>query len=228
MFPSADLSIRKWRPDLFALCLPNNPTGTLPSWDAVGRLCRRVASVGGVSLIDASFIDFVENGWRSLRRVVPKKDLILRSLTKFYALPGLRLGGLVGPRPLVTSILARQDPWSVNGIAQEAGCRALKDKAFSPATRAWLSKERDHFMTTLGVIPGMEVHPSAANFLLLRFLKGAVAAQKVSQSLLKQKILARACGDFGLSDCLRIAVRTRHDNDRLVQTLLEKRAWHTC
>jgi threonine-phosphate decarboxylase len=149
--------------------------------------------------------------------------LVLRSLTKYYALPGLRLGYLLGETRRIAQLAAYQEPWSVNAPARKVALACLKDARFTTQTDHWLAKERAFISKQLTALGGFHPMPSQANFLLVRIGKAGGDALQLRSFLLSKNILIRACDSFaGLGRAyFRVAVRRRRDNRRLVAALRE-------
>src|SRR5207244_1114887 len=134
--------------------------------------------------------------------------IALRSLTKFYALPGLRLGYAVGSVEMMNRLRAQVVPWSVNVLAQVAGIAALDDHDFSVRTHAWLEEERPAFLSRLAEFAEF-IHPLAgsANFVLCEL--HVITADRLTLALRECGIAIRNASNFvGLDDCyIRIAIR---------------------
>jgi len=206
--------------DLIFLGHPNNPTGVLLAPDAVKDLARM--KPGTFFVIDESFIDFTRPGW-SLIRERPGNMLILHSLTKFFAVPGLRLGYAVAEESIAERIRRQLPPWSVNTLAQAFGVRALRDHDYAASTRALVDAQRQGLMTELGAWPDVKVYPGAANFLLLRLMAPAASAHALATRLLQRNIMIRVCANMpGLDDrYIRIAVRGGQENRQLLDAMRE-------
>ncbi|MBQ3337369.1 MAG: threonine-phosphate decarboxylase [Selenomonadaceae bacterium] len=189
---------------------PNNPTGNLPDADKILRLAQ-VSSV----LVDESFLDFLDA--QSLRNFISEKISVVQSLTKIFAIPGLRLGFAVVEENLARRLNLAKDVWNVNFLAQKAGVAALSDEDFLRQTRAWLAAEKKFFAERLSKIRGVEIFPPSVNFILFRHER----AQEILHSLRRDKILLRNCANFaGLDQTfLRAAIRSRQDNLRLFNAL---------
>lgn len=196
--------------DCIIIGRPNNPTGTLPTLAEIERLAEK-----SCVLIDESFIDFLS--LESARGIVSEKISVVQSLTKIFAIPGLRLGFAVAAEKLARRLNLAKDVWNVNFLAQKAGVAALSDEEYLQATRSWLSAEREFFVARLKSLAGVEVSGGAANFVLLRLER----AQEVLEELRRRKILVRNCANFaGLGEkFLRVAVRSRAENLRLIENL---------
>jgi threonine-phosphate decarboxylase len=211
--------------DGFDLCLlgnPGNPTGRLHPLAEVEELFRLCRAAGSLLVIDEAFMDFCEEG--SAKHIASGSDgiIVLRSMTKFHALPGLRLGFAVASEVIIERITAVREPWSVNTPAQAAGIASLADAEFAAATRKMISAERKQLAAGLAAIPGLCPFPSATNFLLVEIVRGPSAGE-VAGRLLGEHILIRDCANFqGLSErFFRVAVRMRRENERLLATLAE-------
>ena len=189
---------------------PNNPTGNLPDAEKILRLAE-VSSV----LVDESFIDFLDV--QSVRNFVSEKISVVQSLTKIFAIPGLRLGFAVVEENLAARLNLAKDVWNVNFLAQKAGVAALSDEDFLRRTRAWLAAEKKFFAERLSKIRGVEIFPPSVNFILFRHEH----AQEILHSLRREKILLRSCANFaGLDQTfLRSAIRSRKENLRLLDAL---------
>lgn len=191
---------------------PNNPTGNLISIDAVKKIAEVVPVV-----LDESFIDFLEV--ESAKSFAGKNLVVVQSLTKIFALPGLRLGFAVAEKNLAEKLNAAKDVWNVNFLAQKAGVAALTDEKFLADTRTWLEVEKKIFVTQLKKLP-VKVFEPTVNFVLFK-----VESEKIAIEILKQlraeKILLRSCANFvGLDGrFLRTAIKSRAENILLLNKL---------
>ncbi len=205
--------------DAVLLCNPNSPTGI--AWEAttVRTLARAAAHLGLWCLVDETFADYCESV-SILGKALPPKTIVLRSFTKFYALPGLRVGYAVAHPAVTTLLSAQQPPWSVNMLAQRAAMVALRDDRHRRRSLQFMDRERSRLQRELERLSGVRVFPAKANFILLELPVGHMATQVVS-ALRRQGLLLRDCSQVpGLNDrSLRVAVRTRRENDRLLKAL---------
>ena len=199
--------------DLIILGRPNNPTGNLISLDELKKL-----SAAKNILVDESFIDFLKV--ESARNLVSEKITVVQSLTKIFAIPGLRLGFAVAEKNLAAKLNAAKDIWNVNFLAQKAGVAALSDEKFFSDTRNWLQAEKKFFVERLKKFPRVKVFEPTANFVLLKFDTPELA-QSVLKKLRQEKILLRSCENFAGLDgrFLRSAIRTRAENLKLLNAL---------
>jgi len=204
--------------DLVILNSPHNPTGRLYEREGLLALIGVAEANGVVVMLDEAFIDYTPLA-SLLHLATAKSRLIaLRSLTKFYAMPGLRIGYAVCAARLAATIREQIEAWPVSTVALEAGRAALSEKEYETRTRRINAQAREEFAAALREI-GLSVFPSAANFLLTRLPHGSGA--ELARSLEPSLILIRQCDSFGgLGDAyIRLAVRSREDNLRLVSLI---------
>jgi L-threonine-O-3-phosphate decarboxylase len=197
---------------------PHNPTGRLFSIDAILPLLEQFALV----VIDEAFMDFLPPPeQQSLIDLVQNYShlVILRSLTKFYSLPGLRLGYAIAHPDRLNRWRKWRDPWSVSTLAAAAGVAIVQDTDFQQQTWNWLKPTRTQLARELANLPGLTPLPSAANFLLVHCQSSVTALQ--IRLLEQQQILIRDCLSFSeLGDhYFRVAVRTTEQNQRLLEGL---------
>ena len=192
---------------------PNNPTGNLLAAEKILRLAE-IASV----IVDESFIDFVDVP--SVRTFAAEKISVVQSLTKIFAIPGLRLGFAVVEEDFARRLNLSKDVWNVNFLAQKAGAVALADDDFLQRTRAWLATEQKFFVEQLQKLRGLKIFPPTVNFVLLKVATPTLA-EKILHDLRREKILLRSCANFvGLDNSyLRSAIRSREENLRLLNAL---------
>lgn len=205
--------------DCLFLCTPNNPTGLLPQRALLEAIAERCKALNIALILDEAFIDFIADEPGFIPRLHDNPHIwVLRSLTKFYAIPGLRLGYLINSdEQAVAKIRARQMPWSINTFAALAGEHVLEDTAYQQATWQWLREEGPRFYRQLCALPGLTVYPGQANYLLLR------CDTDLQQALLTRHILIRSCANYpGLDGrYFRVAIRSRQENDRLLVALTD-------
>ncbi len=206
--------------DIFFFSNPHNPTGNIVagSCDKIERLPNRTV------VVDEAFMDFVADEERStmIRKAVRrKKVIVLRTFTKFFALPGLRVGYLVAHKDIIRMLKRHQAPWSVNSLAQIAARDILDDKVYMNKTRSFIKKERDFLFGKLALIDGLRPFPSEANFILVKIEKKGIESRSLSEQLFQKGILVRDCSNFrDLSDrFIRVAVRKRSENVQLAASL---------
>jgi threonine-phosphate decarboxylase len=195
-------------------CNPNNPTGTLVQRPAMLEKIRAHEQAGTHLFIDEAFIDLADPA-ESVTGVSSEHAFVLRSLTKAFAVPGIRFGWGVGCPELVAAIEAIRPPWSVNAYAESYAHAALDHADQLNASRERIAAERSFLSGELEA-RGLSVCPSAVNFLLFR---SPVPASVLKERLLSCGILVRDCASFGLPGHVRIAVRTQSENRILLEAL---------
>lgn len=207
--------------DLLFFCNPGNPSGRLYTIEEVVALYDLCRQAGCFFVLDEAFMDFAEE--QSAKYRLPEGDdgwLILRSMTKFFGFPGLRLGYAVASPGLIVRLQQFLPPWNVGELAQAAGLAALADREHCCRTREFVDAERERLAMRLGALPGLIVFAGAANYLLLQITSGMTAAA-LQEKLLTGRLLIRDCSNFvGLDGrFFRVAVRTGEENERLLQAL---------
>lgn len=198
---------------------PNNPTGTVCPAPALRALVT--AHPDSLFIIDEAFGDFADE-FDSLVNNRPANVVVLLSLTKIFAIPGLRLGCAITDPGLARRVRERQPPWSVNTLAQAVGVAALEDTTYVARSRDLVRGEREWLQSELARLPGLTIYPGTANFMLVTLASPALTAKALATRLLKEYGIAiRVCDNFrGLNEhYFRVAVRTRPENERLVTAL---------
>lgn len=205
--------------DLLLLANPGNPHGGGLKRETVLRIvadCRGVCQI----VVDEAFVDFAPD-LSVIDRVAEEDHLwVLRSMTKFYAIPGLRVGYLAGPLQGMAALRDAKEPWrlSTPAIAAARACLAAGD--YRDETLAAIAAWRAELVAGLEGL-GCQVFPSVANYLLFRLPNVAPSAAQLSSALRRRAILVRDCSNFeGLTErFMRVAVRTREENSRLLTVM---------
>ena len=213
-------SAKRSRFEAVFVCNPNNPTGQVMNRSALRELAEVVDRQQGWLIVDEAFIDYCQGqSVVSMLHAYPRM-MVLRSLTKFYAMPGLRIGYLVGASKVVDQLKDRQPPWSVNSLAQVVALAALGDEAYATKSRMFMKHERSRFMRGLRALSGVRVYTSATNFVLIE-LPVSTCAGEVTDRLAVERLLVRDCSMVpGLTtQIIRVAIRTAKDNRRLIAAL---------
>jgi histidinol-phosphate aminotransferase len=200
------------RPPLVWLCNPNNPTGVYLSRDQVLQIVTSLTS--GPLLLDEAYAGFVERPWSSLDLTAEGRAVVLRSMTKDHAIPGLRLGYMIAHADVIHAAAQLQPEWSVNAAAQAAGLAALGDESHVEAGRRVAREAKAYLCEALRSLE-LDVHEGAANFILVRV--GDAAG--VRRQLLEGGIAVRDCSSFGLPDFIRLGMRPLPDCHRLLEAM---------
>jgi len=204
--------------DLVFLCRPNNPTGRLEDASTLRSVANRHSDTYFV--VDEAFGDFVPD-MDSCTSDRPANMIVLLSLTKIFAIPGLRLGLAIADESIVLTIRGLQPLWSVNTLAQVVGAAALQDTEYVERSREFVAEQRTGLESQLKSIPGLTVYPGKANFLLVRIDDEQIDATALAQRMLATGIAIRVCDNFKGLDrrFFRVAVRTAEENGRLCEAL---------
>jgi histidinol-phosphate/aromatic aminotransferase/cobyric acid decarboxylase-like protein len=199
---------------------PHNPTGLLFGREAILPYVKQF----GMVVVDEAFMDFLPP-WEQETLIDAVEEfpnlVILRSLTKFYSLPGLRLGCAIAHPDILRRWQLLRDPWPVNALAAAAAAAVVRDTVFERQTWDWLPVARFELFEGLANLPGLQPIAGAANFLLV---ESSMSVSLIQKSLLERhRILIRDCLSFPeLGDrFFRVAVRSRAENLRLIAGLAE-------
>ncbi|NLJ76250.1 MAG: threonine-phosphate decarboxylase [Peptococcaceae bacterium] len=210
--------------NLLFICNPNNPTGRLVEKAAIEQILEISAKHGVLVVIDEAFMDFVSQRARySLITAVGNYPnlAVLYSLTKFFGIPGLRLGAIAAPGDIIRRMNTAKDPWNVNSLAQVAGIAGLKDQEHMEQTNKLVNREKAYLFAELQNIPGLIPLPGAANFILLNVSDSGLKSGELTELLGRCGILVRDCAGFsGLADrYIRLAVKNRPQNEALLKAI---------
>lgn len=202
------------------LCHPNSPTGQACSADDVARLAQATRRRDLWLFIDEAFADYCPE-----RSVLPHaaswpRVVVLRSMTKFYALPGLRVGYAVATRATIRRVQRQLPPWSVSMLGQIAAFAAVNDAVHARKSLRFMARERERFRARLASLPGCVVMPTYANYVLVELPRNR-HARDITEQLRSKGLLIRDCSSVpGMnSRSIRLAVRTVQENDHLIQVL---------
>jgi threonine-phosphate decarboxylase len=208
------------QPDAILLANPQNPSGVICERTHMMDLLARAAERNTYVLLDEAFIDYEPQ--QSLASEIDRFPnlIVFRSITKFYAIPGLRVAYAMACSSLIRRIDARLAPWTVTTLAARGALAASQDQAYALQTRERNYLRKAHLRKELEAL-GLHPYPSAANFLLFR-LRSSRAPGILWQTLIvEHHILLRCCENYeGLpSFHFRAAVRDEESNGRLVRAL---------
>ena len=208
--------------DLAFFCTPNNPTGRVIDRGLLEAILEKSRAAGVRLVVDECFLALSDGGEAAglAGYLEPYPNLLLlRAFTKSYAMPGLRLGYCLSADGALLDRISRcAQPWSVSAPAQAAGLAAAAEPSHPRLARALIARERSRLMRALEGL-GLEVIPSAANYLLFR----APGITDLRERLLRRGVLIRSCADYpGLGeDDYRIAVRLQEENEQLIRAMKE-------
>jgi threonine-phosphate decarboxylase len=207
--------------DLIFLGNPNNPTGDLIPPAELRAFCARHPRVTAV--VDEAYIDFIGPAASCLTPKLPPNLLILRSPTKFYAVPGVRLGYCLGPAATIARLLDAKEPWTASAPALAVGLALLRCAGYDARVRRWLKRAKPALLKLLAAVPGLTVYSGAANYLLCRIQADRPTAAELRAACLERGLLIRDASNFeGLdSHYFRVAVRAPAENRRLARIIRE-------
>jgi threonine-phosphate decarboxylase len=210
------------RPDLLLVTNPHNPSGTLiPRVDML-RLAERTAAAGCQLVIDEAFIDFVPGASVTPEACCSEHLIVLRSLTKFYGMPALRVGYAVSAPARAALIAAHLPTWPVTTLAANAAAEAVQDEGYARETIRRAAADRQCLRDRLSNL-GIETFESAGNFLLLRLPDLGPDSTSLRAALIAgHHIIVRDCRSFeGMENgrFVRVAVRTAEENIQLVDAI---------
>ncbi|MBU4222590.1 MAG: threonine-phosphate decarboxylase CobD [Euryarchaeota archaeon] len=203
------------------LCNPNNPTGRLIRKEDVLKLAEKCARSETFLFVDEAFIE-LSDPKESIAEFAASNDfvVVLRSLTKTFAVPGLRIGFAVASSDFANILNNIRVPWSLNSAALEVGEHLLKGhKAYIKRTLDLIEKERKWLSSSLSAIRGLRPYQSDTNFILVDIRDFFIGPSELTEMMLKQGIIIRDCASFGLKDHIRVAVRKRQENRKLIKAL---------
>jgi histidinol-phosphate aminotransferase len=210
-------------PVITLLANPNNPTGALVGHDLLRELHDTVT---GLLVVDEAYIEFAPDGSsaRALLDELPRL-VVSRTFSKAFRLAGLRLGYLLGSATVVTDLLSVRLPYHLDAITQLAGLVAIEQEPAFLDHREETARQRDRIIVALRGLAGVEVLPSAANFLLLRTERTDVVDRWLERGVLVRDLSS----SVGRAGTWRVTVGTPEENDILITALraiLEQRQEH--
>ncbi|MBN2076318.1 MAG: histidinol-phosphate transaminase [Dehalococcoidales bacterium] len=207
--------IKTEKPKLVFLCNPNNPTGYYLKKNEFETILS--AASESLVVLDEAYISFVEQAWLSTGYIDRNNLLIVRSMTKDYALAGFRLGYALAGEEIINVLSRVCPPWNVNTIAQRAGIMALQNKEYLEKSQERVFREKTYLVANLEKLRYLCV-PSNANYFLVKVNN---AAEFRKQLLVSKRILVRDCTSFGLPEYIRIAPRSHNQNRKLIIAIKE-------
>lgn len=213
--------------DLLVLCNPNNPTSTAVARKDMRKILDCALQHGISVMVDETYEEFTPEG--SKISSIPLTNnynnlIVLRGISKFFAAPGLRLGYAVTGNPdLLKYINTKKNPWTINSLAEIAGCIMFSDKDYINKTKALISGERQRMYDTLSSWKTVKVYPSCTNFLLVRILREDVTSDMVFDHCIRKGLMIRDCSTFPFLDSsyIRFCVMSPEKNDELLEAFRE-------
>ncbi len=211
--------------EVFFLCNPHNPTGKLWSKEELEYLINKCQKTDSIILVDEAFMSFVpdEEKYSVVNLVCSYNNLVvLKSMTKIYAIPGLRLGYLLGSSQLISDMRIKQSNWQVNSLAQDIGPYLLRDNRYLSKSKALVSRLKDQFYRELKKFDWIDPYYPSVNFILCKLKSSVTDSKRLGDYLVKNhSMLIRDCSNFrGLDHSyIRLAVKSRKENLKLIECL---------
>jgi histidinol-phosphate aminotransferase len=204
-------AIARHKPAVTYLAYPNNPTGNLFDADDMADIIRAIGQ-SGVVVVDEAYQPFAQASFMS--RLAEFDNLIVMRTVSKLGLAGIRLGYMSANAALLAEFEKVRPPYNINVLTQTAAEFVLEHADVLDAQAANLRQERTGLAQALAALPGIEVFPSAANFLLIRVRPGNTNADAVFAALLERKVLIKNVGRMHtlLDNCLRVTVSTPEEN----------------
>ncbi|MEG0398487.1 MAG: histidinol-phosphate transaminase, partial [Cetobacterium sp.] len=207
--------------ELVVICNPNNPTGRFISLEDIDKISLVLDKKGKKLFVDEAFIEFIDNWTDKTSILLKRKNIfILRALTKFFALPGVRLGyGLCYDTELLKKISSIREPWSVNSFAELAGKVMLKDEGYIKATELWIEEEKKWFHDELKNIKNIKPYKTESNFILIKLL--SMNSKNFRDKMIDEGIVVRDASNFKFlnESFVRLAVKDRDKNKKILEKI---------
>lgn len=213
--------------DLIVLCNPNNPTSTAINVHQMRQILDACLQYGIFVMVDETYVEFTDMADHISS--IPLTNyytnlIILRGTSKFFASPGLRLGyAVTGNTDLIKRINTRQNPWSINSLAEIAGRLMFQDQEYVKQTQDLIHHERSRLYHLLSGWDSVKVYHPMGNFILVRILKKGVDAETLFDHCIRQKMMIRNCSTFPFLDnsYVRFCIMSPKENDRLMKAFGE-------
>ena len=211
--------------DLLIICNPNNPTSSVIHRQEMRAILDVCKQHDICVMVDETYVEFAEE--YDTINAVPLTNyynniIILRGISKFFAAPGLRLGyAVTGNLDLIKAINMRQNPWTINSLADIAGELMFTDTEYIKQSKELISSERTRIVAQLRKINGLKVYEPIANFVLIRILREDITADTLFEATIKEKMMIRNCSTFPFLDnkYVRFCFMNPDMNDKLVDCI---------
>ena len=206
------------RPAVTYLAYPNNPTGNLFDEAAIVDILRAVGD-SGIVIVDEAYQPFAQTSF--MPRLAEFPNLVVMRTVSKLGLAGIRLGYMSASAALLEQFEKVRPPYNINVLTQATAEFVLEHSDVLDAQAAALREERGRVAAALAALPGVDVFPSAANFLLLRITRPGLDSALVHARLMEQKVLVKNVGKMHalLHNCLRVTVSTPEENTLFLNAL---------
>ncbi|MHA1804405.1 MAG: pyridoxal phosphate-dependent aminotransferase [Promethearchaeota archaeon] len=207
---------------IIIMCNPNNPNGALDDSKEILTIIETASEKNILVFLDEAFIEFTGEHNSFKNKINQYNNIfIARSFTKFFGLPGLRIGFGISTPEIIQYLKNGQELWPVNCIAQECAQHVLNNGTLIEKTRQLIQTEKEYLLNFLNQYPDLKIYPSDSNFFLINTRKMGITARSIKNALLQEGILIRDCSNYkGLDEFFfRISIKERESNEKLIMSL---------
>lgn len=209
--------------DLLLFCNPNNPTGQFIKLEDIKKIIDICENKNTKIFVDEAFIEFIENWQEKTVSLFKNKNIfIMRAFTKFFAIPGLRLGYGIGfDEEILNKMWEEKEPWTVNTFANLAGLVMLDDKEYIKKSEKWISEEKKFMYKELQKFQYLKAYRTECNFILLKIQN--ISSASLRDKMIEKNILIRDASNFKFLDYhfVRLAIKDRESNIKVLEALAD-------
>ena len=209
--------------DLLLFCNPNNPTGQFIKLEDIKEVVEVCENKNTKIFVDEAFIEFVENWQEKTVSLFKNKNIfIMRAFTKFFAIPGLRLGYGIGfDEKILDNMWDEKEPWTLNTFANLAGLVMLDDKEYIKKSEKWILEEKEFMYKELSKFQYLKAYRAECNFILLKIQN--ISSASLRDKMIEKNILIRDASNFKFLDYhfVRLAIKDRESNIKVLEALAD-------
>ena len=209
--------------DLLLFCNPNNPTGQFIKLEDIKEIVVACENKNTKIFVDEAFIEFIENWQEKTVSLFKNKNIfIMRAFTKFFAIPGLRLGYGIGfDDEILNKMWEEKEPWTVNTFANLAGLVMLDDKEYIEKSEKWILEEKKFMYKELNEFQYLKAYRTECNFILLKIQN--ISSACLRDKMIEKNILIRDASNFKFLDYhfVRLAIKDRESNIKVLEALAD-------
>ena len=209
--------------DLLLFCNPNNPTGQFIKLEDIKKVVEVCENKNTKIFVDEAFIEFIENWQEKTVSLFKNKNIfIMRAFTKFFAIPGLRLGYGIGfDKEILDNMWDEKEPWTVNTFANLAGLVMLDDKEYIEKSEKWILEEKKFMYKELSEFQYLKAYKTECNFILLKIQN--ISSASLRDKMIEKNILIRDASNFKFLDYhfVRLAIKDRESNIKVLEALAD-------
>ena len=209
--------------DLLLFCNPNNPTGQFIKLEDIKKVVEVCENKNTKIFVDEAFIEFIENWYEKTVSLFRNKSIfIMRAFTKFFAIPGLRLGYGIGfDEEILNKMWDEKEPWTVNTFANLAGLVMLDDKEYIEKSEKWILEEKEFMYKELSEFQYLKAYKTECNFILLKIQN--ISSASLRDKMIEKNILIRDASNFKFLDYhfVRLAIKDRESNIKVLEALAD-------